>query len=215
MASSITVKLNGLLFIVHCQLFRGVRDKLETNNYTAEDAKRMLIEGNQRYVEARAASFDASEDVLRASAYGQKPYAVIVACSDSRVIPEAIFSAGIGDLFVIRVAGNVIDSNQLGSIEYAAKHLGTELIVVLGHDNCGAVDAALHHHNSGYTKYITDEILKAIGSEKDEEKACCLNVKHSCKVIESSLQIQGDENNNGLKVVGAVYHLESGKVEFL
>lgn len=183
--------------------------------YSAEDAKRMLIEGNQKYVSEKAASINASEEILKASKNGQKPYAVIITCSDSRVIPEAIFSAGIGDLFVIRVAGNVIDSHQLGSIEYAAEHLGTNLIVVLGHDHCGAVDAALHHQNSGYIKYITDEIQKAIGSEKDEFQACCLNVKHSCQMIESSLKIQEDEKKHGLKVLGAVYHLETGRVEFL
>lgn len=177
--------------------------------YTAEEAKKLLIEGNQRYVASKTASLDASEKVLKASRESQKPYAVIISCSDSRVIPEAIFSAGIGDLFVIRVAGGVINTFQLGSIEYAAEHLGTALVVVLGHDNCGAVSAALHHHNEGYVKHITDEILKAVGDEKDEAKACRLNVKHSCRVIEDGLK------GYGLTVVGAVYHLESGMVEFI
>lgn len=178
-------------------------------SYTAGTAKKMLMEGNRKYVASKAASLNASEEVLKASKQGQDPYAVIITCSDSRVIPEAIFSAGIGDLFVIRVAGNVIDSHQLGSIEYAAGHLGTNLVVVLGHDHCGAVGAALHHHNEGYVKSITDEILKAVGDEKDEMKACILNVKNSCRVIESSLDIKD------MKVIGAVYYLESGKVEFL
>lgn len=182
---------------------------MKTHVYTAQEAKKMLVEGNRKYTEKRAVSVDASEDILRASVNGQTPYATIVTCSDSRVIPEVIFSAGIGELFVVRAAGNVIDSHQLGSIEYAAEHLGTELIVVLGHDHCGAVDAALHHKNEGYIKLITDEILRAVGDERDETKACCLNVKHSCEVIENSLKIQD------MKVVGAVYHLESGTVEFL
>lgn len=181
---------------------------------TAEDAKKKLVEGNERYVASRAASLDASEVVLNESVHGQKPYAVIIACSDSRVIPEAIFSAGIGDLFVIRVAGNVIDTHQLGSIEYAAEHLGTRLVVVLGHDHCGAVDAALHHQNSGYIKRITDVILEAVGDERDELKACCLNVANSCRMIENSLNIRNDDEE-GLKVVGAVYHLGSGAVEFI
>lgn len=177
-------------------------------SYTAEEAKKMLIEGNRKYVSSKTVSIDSSEEVLKASVTGQKPYAVIITCSDSRVIPEAIFSAGIGDLFVIRVAGNVISSNELGSIEYAVSHLGTNLVVVLGHDHCGAIGAALHHHNDGYIKSITDEILKAANGEKDELKACCLNVKHSCEVIKGSLNIP-------MTVVGAVYYLESGKVEFL
>lgn len=188
---------------------------MRSNTYTAEDAKRILIEGNQKYVSSKSAAIDASEEILKESIHGQNPYAVIITCSDSRVIPEAIFSAGIGDLFVIRVAGNVIDPHQLGSIEYATEHLGTSLIVVLGHDHCGAVHSALNQQNDGYVKYITDEILKAIGSEKDETKACCLNVKHSCEVIENSLKIQSDKKEQGLKVLGALYHIESGMVEFL
>lgn len=175
--------------------------------YSIEEAKKKLAKGNERYVKSGAAAVDASEDVRKASVRGQEPYAVIITCSDSRVIPEAIFSAGIGELFVIRVAGNVIGDNELGSIEYAADHLGTRIVVVLGHDHCGAVDAALHHQNGGYIKRITDVILKAVGDEKDETKACCLNVEHSCKVIEDNLDT--------VKVIGAVYHLESGKVEFL
>ncbi|MCH5194447.1 MAG: carbonic anhydrase [Oscillospiraceae bacterium] len=178
-------------------------------SYTAEEAKNRLAEGNKKYVESGAASVDASESVLKASSNGQSPFAVVITCSDSRVIPEAIFSAGIGDIFVIRVAGNVMDSHQLGSVEYAVSHLGAKLVVVLGHEHCGAVGAALSGHGEGYIKSITDEIQKAAGDEKDEMKACCLNVKNSCRVIESSLKIQD------MKVMGAVYYLESGKVEFL
>ena len=170
----------------------------------------MLSEGNRRY---RAAGDKAKREQLQRE--GPHPYAIVVCCSDSRVIPERIFSADLGDLFVIRVAGNVLDRHALGSIEYAAEHLGTGLIVVLGHDHCGAVDAAMNHEPDGYIKYITDEIVKAIGDEKDEVRACCLNVKHSCEIIEHSLQIQKDEQEYGLKVLGAIYHLESGKVEFL
>lgn len=177
--------------------------------YTAEDAVKRLVEGNERYVAARSASIDASVEILEAEVLEQDPYAIIITCADSRIIPQAIFSTGIGELFVIRIAGNVIDDHCLGSIEYANKHLGTGLAVVLGHDHCGAVDSALHHHNEGYVKSITDEILRAIGDEKDEEKACLLNIENSCRVIREKLS--GSE----LKVVGAVYRLENGHVEFL
>ena len=146
---------------------------------------------------------------------GQSPYAIIVTCSDSRVIPENIFSAGIGELFVIRLAGNVIDDHQLGSIEYAAGHLGCRLVVVLGHTHCGAVDAAIHHEPEGYIKYITDEIKKAVGDETDPYKASCLNVRHSVREIEKSLCIHHIEEETGLRVVGAMYHIEDGSVEFL
>lgn len=189
---------------------------MQTYRITADEAKERLITGNQKYARSNKLVSDVSpENLLRFSQNGQQPYAIIITCSDSRVVPELIFSAGIGDLFVIRVAGNVIDFHQLGSIEYAAEHLGTGLILVLGHDHCGAVDAAINHEPSGYIKYITDEIVKAIGDEKDEVTACCLNVKHSCEIIGQSLKIQKDEHEYGLKVLGAIYHLESGKVEFL
>ena len=114
----------------------------ESCNLSADEALERLREGNARYLNANQAQGDVSP-ALRQSTFreGQRPYAIVLACSDSRVIPEAIFSAGIGDLFVIRVAGNVVDKHQLGSIEYAEDHLGCNLVVVLGHTCCGAVDA--------------------------------------------------------------------------
>ncbi len=185
------------------------------NNISAKAALEKLKLGNAAYISADKSLVDVSHERRRYTVEnGQSPFAVIVSCSDSRVIPESIFSAGIGDLFVIRVAGNVMDSHQLGSIEYAAEHLGIKLVVVLGHTHCGAVDAAIKHDPQGYVKFITDEICSAIGGEKDEYKACCLNVRNSVKIIENSFEIQREESEHGLKVVGAVYHLEDGRVEF-
>lgn len=181
----------------------------------AKEAIKKLQAGNLAYMQSSVGSGDISPAIREKTCReGQQPYAIIITCSDSRVIPESIFMAGIGDLFVIRVAGNVIDDHQLGSIEYAAGHLGTRLIVVLGHNHCGAVDAAIHHDPEGYIKFITDEIRLAIGSEKDDYRACCLNVKRSVDIIEQSLDIRREETH-GLQVVGAMYHLEDGRVEFL
>ena len=182
---------------------------------TANDALEKLKAGNEIYINSSLNPSDISSAV-RKKLYseGQNPYAVIITCSDSRVIPENIFMTGIGDLFVIRVAGNVIGNHQLGSIEYAAGHLGCKLIVVLGHTHCGAVDAAINHNPEGYIKYTTDEIRLAIGDEKDDYKACCLNVNRSISVIEDSLDLKRGEEH-GVKVLGAVYHIEDGKVEFL
>lgn len=183
---------------------------------TPQEALDLLKAGNQKYINAKNTVGDISQlQRENTSDNGQEPYAVIVTCSDSRVIPEAIFSAGIGDLFVIRVAGNVMDNHQLGSVEYAVEHLGCSLCVVLGHTHCGAVDAALHHEPEGYIKFITDEIVKAVGDEKDEYKASVLNAKNSKKTIEDSLEIRKDEKECGFKVVTAMYDIESGKVEFL
>ena len=186
-----------------------------TGNISAKAALEKLREGNAAYIAAEKSLVDVGHERRRDTLEnGQRPYAVIVSCSDSRVIPESIFSAGIGDLFVIRVAGNVMDDHQLGSIEYAAEHLGIKLIVVLGHTHCGAVGAALEHDPQGYVKFITDEICSAIGNEKDEYKACCLNVCNSVRIIENSFEIHKEETEHGLKVIGAVYHLEDGRVDF-
>lgn len=188
---------------------------MQKEKVSATEALAKLKEGNQRYLSATTNQGNISPEIRKETCEnGQSPYAIIVACSDSRVIPESIFTAGIGELFVIRVAGNVMDHHQLGSIEYAAGHLGTKLVVVLGHDHCGAVNAAVHHEPDGFVKYITDEIRKAIGDEKDELRACCLNVQRNVKIIQESLGMK-DGNEEGMKVCGAVYHIEDGSVEFL
>ena len=183
--------------------------------YTADEVLEKLKGGNKRYLSAEKNEGDISPALRgKTCAEGQSPYAVIITCSDSRVIPESIFSAGIGELFVIRVAGNVIDDHQLGSIEYAVDHLGCRLIVVMGHDHCGAVGAAIGHEPADFVKSITDEIKKAIGDETDDCKASCLNVLHSVKKIKESLAI-GKDGESGIHVCGALYHLEDGRVEFL
>ncbi|MDO4183160.1 MAG: carbonic anhydrase [Coriobacteriia bacterium] len=189
--------------------------KTRAEGMPAAQALAKLQQGNLAYMTARTCPGDISPEARsRTCNHGQQPYAIVIACSDSRVIPEAIFSAGIGELFVIRVAGNVIDDHQLGSIEYAAGHLGCNLVVVLGHTHCGAVNAAVNHDPEGYVKFITDEIKRAVGEETDEHAASRLNAQHSAAVIESSLQIQHEEEL-GLQVAAAIYDIESGAVEFL
>ena len=175
-----------------------------------------LKDGNKSYLAAKTNAGDISLE-KRQDTYinGQKPYTIIITCSDSRVIPENIFMAGIGELFVIRIAGNVIDEHQLGSIEYAAGHLGAPLILVLGHTHCGAVDAAINHDPEGYIKFITDKIRLAIGDEKNPHRAAELNVEYCVKEIEASLEIQEIESEEDLFVTGAIYDIETGKVAFL
>ncbi|MDE6618231.1 MAG: carbonic anhydrase [Clostridiales bacterium] len=181
---------------------------MQHDNISASVALEKLKQGNIAYINSAVGAGDISpERRMYTSEHGQKPYAVVVSCSDSRVIPESIFSAGIGDLFVIRVAGNVIDSTQLGSIEYATEHLGCKLVVVLGHTGCGAVTAAVNE-NGGYVKFITDEIKHAIGDEHDAVKASILNVKQSVAKIQQLL------NNADFVTMGALYHTDSGVVDF-
>lgn len=189
-------------------------ESMHNQNLSAAESLAKLKEGNSRYLGAATNPGDISPQIRRHTCEnGQSPYAIVVTCSDSRVIPEGIFTAGIGEIFVIRVAGNVMDNHQLGSVEYAADHLGCRLVVVLGHTNCGAVGAAVHHDPGGFVKYITDEIKKAIGGEKDEFKACCLNVRRSVSVIQEGLKEMVEKGS--LTVCGAVYHIDNGEVEFL
>lgn len=167
-----------------------------------------LENGNRHYVET-------SDKTLLASAAvnGQHPYAIVICCSDSRVIPEQIFSASLGDLFVIRVAGNVLDKHQLGSIEYAAAHLNCGLIIMLGHTHCGAVDAALNGHTDGFISYITEDILEAVGDERDPLEAVRLNVLHGVARIKN--EFAEHPEIKGIDIRGAVYDIEDGTVEWL
>ena len=151
----------------------------------------------------------------RTAAEGQQPYAIVIACSDSRVIPEQLFDAGLGELFVIRVAGNVLDRHQLGSIEYAAGHLHCRLILMLGHTGCGAVGAALSGGGDGFIQYITDEILLAVGEEKDPVLACERNVRRGVEILRREFREHPEIPTEKLEIRGAVYDIASGAVRWL
>ncbi len=175
-----------------------------------------LKHGNDLYLESIWNPVNVSLDIRRKTAdAGQHPYAIVISCSDSRVIPEAIFSTGIGELFVIRVAGNVLDNHQLGSIEYAASHLDANVIVMLGHTGCGAVSAAIKGMTEGYIRYITDDIQEAIGTEKDDYKATALNVKHGVNVIRQAFREHPEIQSDELDIIGAFYNVDSGKVDWV
>jgi len=180
------------------------------------DVIEKLKKGNDLYLESLRSEGDVSPEIRRRTAdAGQYPCAIVIACSDSRVIPEAIFSAGIGELFVIRVAGNVLDNHQLGSIEYAASHLDTNVIIMLGHTKCGAVAATIKGSTEGYIRYITDDIREAIGSEKDDYKATALNVKHGVSIIRRAFREHPEIPSDELDIIGAVYNIETGKVDWV
>ncbi len=170
--------------------------------------KEKLIEGNRKYLS------DGNQGLREQTAiHGQNPYAIVICCSDSRVIPEQIFSASIGELFVIRVAGNVLDRHQLGSIEYAAAHLYCKFILLLGHTGCGAVSAALSGHSDGFISYITEDILEAVGEEKDPDKACRLNVQHGVDRLRKEFKEHPEIPE--AEIAGAVYDIRTGKIEWL
>ena len=178
---------------------------------TADEALLRLKDGNRKYC-AQAGIGDVSAAVRERTLHeGQTPYAVILACADSRVIPESIFTAGIGELFVIRAAGNVTDGAILGSIEYAVAHLGCKLVVVMGHEKCGAVNAAMQDDYEGPIGTITRAIRAAFTGEADEMTVCRRNVERQAALISRELHL----NDAGVKTIGAIYRLSDGTVEFI
>jgi len=132
-----------------------------------DEALKRLLDGNQRYAVAKAAHPNQTAECRTQIAGGQSPYAIVLGCADSRVPPEVLFDQGLGDLFVVRVAGNVLDDAGLGSLEYAADHLGVHLLVVLGHERCGAVDAAVKGGEAeGHVKYLVKALKPAVEAAK-------------------------------------------------
>ena len=173
----------------------------------AEKSLEFLRKGAKTYEASGAYDGDVSKQMRERLSKGQHPFATVVTCSDSRVIPEAIFSCGMGDLFVIRTAGSVIGAHELASIEYAAHHLHVPLTVVLGHTHCGAVGAAIAGETEGNVGVTTRAIRATIGNETDPMKATRRNAENSVRCIREDLQ--GGEAH---RVCGAVYDIETGVV---
>lgn len=192
------------------------------------DALERLRDGNRRFVAGERGDANSVSEARRAELVGgQNPFAAIVACSDSRVPVELLFDQGLGDLFVIRVAGNIVAPSQIGSVEFAAAKLGTRLVVVLGHSNCGAIDAALQAITSAddaaspNLRAIVDSIRPALEplvadkGEVDLAEAVAANVRQSVAHLRAGSSIlQGLEDSGEIMIVGAEYSIESGAVEF-
>lgn len=182
------------------------------------DALQRLLDGNRRFVNGTSMHPDADGARRASLKTGQKPFAVILSCSDSRVPPEIIFDQGLGDLFVVRVAGNVFDDAVDGSIEYAVEHLGADLIMVMGHESCGAVKAAIDHNEEAHIKFLAHAIEPAIegalaqpGDKIDNSvRANALYVVEQIKKNEPILTKKIAEGK--LRVVAAYYDLDNGEV---
>lgn len=193
----------------------------EAGGPDAAAALRMLEDGNRQYV--RMALAHPHQDAPRRNevAKGQHPFAAILSCADSRVPPEILFDQGLGDLFVVRVAGNVAESATTGSLEYAAEHLHVPVLVVLGHEGCGAVHAAVEGaHAPGPLKTILDAIhpavLKAARDHGDRvENVVTENVKLVVGQLRQDPVLSKLVASGNLTIVGAKYSLESGQVTFL
>ncbi len=191
-----------------------------------EDALNKLTNGNKRFVSCNLGQKDVSDTRRKELVDGQHPFAIVVTCSDSRVSPEIVFDEGLGDIFVVRVAGNVLDPTALGSIEYAAEHLHTPLLILMGHDKCGAVAAAMDANGEaeGNIGVILKKIMPAVkkakakGGSKDEmlNMAIRENVSLSYNAIRKQSPVLKHLIDKGeLKVVAGIYHLASGEVETL
>ena len=195
-------------------------------DYTADDfdgdahvspdaALRRLREGNRIYVEALDHERDLSPERIRdLFERGQKPFATVITCADSRVVPEHIFMAGLGELFVVRVAGNVVGPLEAASAVYACAHLHTRLLLVLGHTHCGAIKAALEGE-AGPVAPLTERIATAIGNERDPYQASVRNAQAAMADLRSVDELAALERQGDLAIAGAIYHTHCGVVDFL
>lgn len=168
-----------------------------------------LKEGNARFVSGKKYSGDVGKKIrFELAVRGSKPKACILTCSDPRVVPEIIFDASLGDLFVIRTAGNTVGEHEIASIQYAVTRLGVKLLVIMGHTHCGSVHGYINHRMSSNLAAIGKELLEAVGNETDPREAEKKNAMYQIKIVKRRLnQLKFDS-------VAALYDVETGAVEF-
>jgi carbonic anhydrase len=206
-------------------IWAGGRDEVVPQD--AAKARQRLLEGNKRFIAGESIHGHTSKDWRKRLAIGQKPFATILGCSDSRVPIELVFDQGLGDLFVIRIAGNVISSDVVGSLQYADYHLHVPLLVVLGHEGCGAVTAALDakfkrarepDRIEALVRMIElglQDIDPKLPPEKQLSAAVKANVRWSMAQLAELPEVKKAVKDRKLEMVGAVYDLETGKVSLL
>lgn len=210
------------IFIYAVTFFVMMQSVCFAENLSAKSAIEKLEQGNKRFVKSQLKHPDQSFKNRIEGLKGQHPFAVILTCSDSRVSPEIIFDQGLGDLFEVRNAGNVIDDHVIGSIEYAVAHLHSPVVIVLGHQDCGAVKAAIEHdEETPHIKSLVDAIAPAVKrAEKLKgdlyDNAIRENIKLSVSELKKSKPILNNAFKQGkVEIIGAYYHIDSGEVEFL
>ena len=181
----------------------------------ADAALRRLVEGNRIYGEALDHERDLSQErIADLFENGQRPFACVITCADSRVVPEHIFMTGLGELFVIRVAGNVVGPIELASAVYACEHLHTRLLLVLGHTHCGAIKAALDGE-AGPVAAITERIAAALGDVRDPYEASVANARAAAAELAVSPELSRLVVEHDLDIRVAIYHTHCGVVDFL
>jgi carbonic anhydrase len=229
-AQVINVKITGklaLLSTVSVLLLIGIFASAseEHQGITGEQALQKLMDGNVRFTSGNVTHPDQSVERRAEVVSAQHPFAVIVSCSDSRVPPEIVFDQGIGDIFVVRTAGEVVDDVGHGSIEYAVEHLGAPLVVVLGHDSCGAVNATVQGgeplgHMGSFVEAIKPAVDEARNETKNQDALLDISIDNNIKNIVGDLSISEPilsefVKEGKLEIVGARYHLDSGKVNLV
>ena len=187
-----------------------------------------LIEGNKRFAQGKSIHPNRSEELRSTLLDGQNPYAVVISCSDSRVPVEIIFDVGLGDIFVIRTAGHVLSNETMGSLEYAVKELGVKFVMIMGHDNCGAVKSAMTAYKAGEYDELSPN-LKAllnhiypvfekmkISGKTSLDDAISLNIKYQVEdLLKKDAYLAKKAEENKIMIVGAKYSLDTGLVEMV
>lgn len=191
-------------------------------NLTPYQGYELLLEGNKRFISNLKTDHDHLE-LINQTREGQYPFAVILSCMDSRTSVELIFDQGLGDLFSIRVAGNIVNNDILASIEYAIKYVGSKVLMVLGHTECGAINSAKKGVQDGHItdllKQIQPSISKALLRDENDymfkDKVAYTNVEHSLEEILTRSRIVKEMFENGeIGIVGGIYNIENGQVDF-
>lgn len=215
--------LLSALFLVACT--RPDEASLVQAPGTPDEVLQMLRAGNARFHDFHAIHPDQTPARMKELLGGQHPWAVVISCSDSRVVPELVFDQGLGDLFTVRTAGNVVGEYELASVEYAVEHLGAPLVIVMGHTHCGAINALLHEGDQPCHGHMK-QLVAYLAAEEEEQAAAIdgltldeatrANIVHGVHEVERLFR-EIEEGGHPLraKVVGALYHIENGHVEWL
>jgi len=205
-----------LIFLLGAAVFAGADE--HPASVSPDTALAKLKEGNARFVASEVSNGKPNGAKRLENAKAQHPFAIVVACADSRTAPEIVFDANIGDLFVIRTAGNLVDDHTLGSIEYAVDHLGQRLVVVMGHQRCGAVTAAVAGGTApGHIQSLVRDILPAVAAVKSKPGDATDNaILENARLISGriSKEVEVGDLKKEVRVVPAVYNFDTGKVEW-
>jgi carbonic anhydrase len=214
-------RIKGLIVAFAALVLASIGASADTE-HSGAGALRTLLAGNRRYVTQRMKHPHQNQARLREVSKAQHPTAAVLSCADSRVPPEIVFDSGLGDIFTVRVAGNVIDDDVEGSLEYAVEHLHVSVIIVLGHSGCGAVKAAVA---GGETHTHIDSLIHAIQPAVEEakkeqgdlvENSVRANVRRSVEALKADASILAEKVKAGsLKIVGGIYDLKTGRVRLL